>query len=501
MISVRGLGARRIAGRPGGRSDPFGAARGPFPDILPRMVPDSPPIASRDDALEPLAAGRFPAAFRFGAATAAYQIEGAVREGGRGMSIWDRFSHAPGKVADGDTGDVACDHYHRLPADLDLLVELGLDDYRFSIAWPRVMPSGRGAVESRGLDFYERLVDGCLERGITPVATLYHWDLPDALDRAGGWRDRGTAEAFADYANVVVERLGDRVRRIATFNEPWCSAVLGHLVGVHAPGRTDLEETLAVIHHQNLAHGLGVQAMRASRSDLELGIVFNAHAAYPAEDTDASIAAAERFDAFHNGAFLGPVFDGAYPGAMVDALGDRMPEGFEGDLATIRQPLDWWGLNFYKPARIDAAPDAPWPHAAERDAPASVPRTDIGWEIEPASFTELLTRLDARHDLPPCFITENGACYNDGPGPDGRVRDAARIDYLDGHLAAVADAIDAGVDVRGYFVWSLMDNFEWAEGYRMRFGVVHVDYGTQARTVKDSGRWFRDFVRGARRPA
>ena len=462
------------------------------------MPPDRPSPAPRHD---PLAAGRFPPAFRFGAATAAYQIEGAVRADGRGMSIWDAFSHAPGNVVDGDTGDVACDHHARWAKDLDLLASLGLDDYRFSIAWPRLFPDGRGALETRGMDFYDRLVDGCLARGIAPVATLYHWDLPAALERTGGWRSRDTAHAFADYAEAVARRLGDRVTRIATFNEPWCSAVLGHLHGVHAPGRTDLDETLAVIHHQHLAHGLGVQAMRAATDGLELGIVLNAHAVRPADDTDESAAAAARFDAFHNGAFTGPLFDGTYPSELVDALGDRLPEHFEADLRDVRQPLDWWGLNFYKPTRVADAPDDGWPSARERDDATGVTRTDIGWEVDPAAFTELLVALDAKHALPPCFVTENGACYNDGPGADGQVHDESRIDYLDGHLAALADAIDAGVDVRGYFAWSLMDNFEWAEGYRMRFGIVHVDYATQARTVKDSGRWYADFVRRARRGA
>ena len=473
-----------------------------------RSGPRAEPLAAG----QPLAAGRFPATFRFGAATAAYQIEGSVRAGGRGMSIWDRFSHAPGRVANGDTGDVACDHYERWAADLDLLVELGLDDYRFSIAWPRLFPDGRGALETRGLDFYERLVDGCLERGIVPVATLYHWDLPDALERRiGGWRARDTAHAFADYAATVAERLGDRIKRVATFNEPWCSAVLGHLHGVHAPGRTSLDETLAVIHHQHLAHGLGVQAMRASRADLELGVVLNAHAVRPASERDEDVAAAARFDAFHNGAFTGPLFDGRYPDELVDALGERLPDGFEEDLSTIRRPLDWWGLNYYKPARVADAPGtdasgadasgADWPAAAERDDATDVARTDIGWEIDPSAFTELLTTLDARHDLPPCYVTENGACYNHEPDGAGRVDDGPRIDYLDGHLAALADAIDAGVDVRGYFAWSLLDNFEWAEGYRMRFGIVHVDYATQARTIKASGQWYRDAVRAARADA
>ncbi len=460
---------------------------------------DEPGRDPRDAARDaPLAAGRFPPGFTFGAATASYQIEGAVRADGRGMSIWDRFSHVPGKVVGGDTGDVACDHYSRWASDLDLLVELGLDAYRFSIAWPRLYPSGRGALEPRGLGFYERLVDGCLERGLEPVATLYHWDLPDALESRGGWRSRDTAHAFADYAATVGERLGDRVKRIATFNEPWCSSVLGHLEGAHAPGRRSLDETLAVIHHQHLAHGLGVQALRAARDDAELGIVLNVHAVHPVDDTDESREAAARFDAFHNGAFTGPVFDGAYPGELVAALGERLPPDFEADLSTIHQPLDWWGLNYYKPCPVAASPGEAWPAARESDPAEDVPRTDIGWGIEAASFSALLVDLNARHALPPCYVTENGACYNDGPDADGEVRDDRRIDYLDSHLAALADAMDAGVEVRGYFAWSLLDNFEWAEGYAMRFGLVHVDYATQARTIKASGRWYGDFTTMAR---
>ena len=440
-------------------------------------------------------ASRFPPTFAFGAATAAYQIEGAVAEDGRKPSIWDKFSHTPGRTANGDTGDVACDHYHRLDADLDLARDLGLDAYRFSIAWPRVVPDGLGPTNERGLDFYERVVDGCLARGLAPYPTLYHWDLPLALGERGGWTARATAEAFADYAAVVARRLGDRVQAMSTFNEPWCSALLGHLYGVFAPGEKDLDRALAALHHQHLGHGLAVQAIRAERAAIPLGIVLNLQTVRPLADTDEDREAARRHRAFHNGAFTGPLFEGRYPEAVVEALGERLPEGHEDDLADIHQPLDWWGLNWYTPMRVtdERAPDEPFPGTVAA-VPDGVPLTDIGWEIAPDTFAALLRELDAELDLPPCWITENGACFNAGPGADGAVDDAARVAYLERHLEALADAIDDGCDVRGYFAWSLMDNFEWAEGYRMRFGLVHVDYASQARTVKRSGEWYRDLV-------
>jgi len=444
---------------------------------------------------------RFPATFTFGAATAAYQIEGAVAEDGRKPSIWDAFSHTPGRTADGDTGDVACDHYHRVGADLDIARDLGLDAYRFSVAWPRVVPDGAGATNMRGLDFYDRLVDACLERGLAPWPTLYHWDLPLALGERGGWTARATSEAFADYAAVVARRIGDRVAGMSTFNEPWCSALMGHLYGIFAPGERDLDRALAAVHHQHLGHGLAVQAARAERPSLPLGIVLNLKSVLPASDGEADRDAADRHRAFHNGLFTGPLFEGRYPGPVVAALGDRFPAGFEDDLRNIHQPLDWWGLNWYTPSRViddsdpdtGAATDAPFP-ATRETVPGGAPLTDIGWEIAPDTLTGLLRELDETLELPPCWITENGACCNTGPDRDGRVDDAMRVDYLEAHLHAVADAIDAGCDIRGYFAWSLLDNFEWAEGYRMRFGLVHVDYPTQTRTVKASGERYREIV-------
>ena len=463
---------------------------------------------------------RFPAGFTWGVATAAYQIEGATREDGREPAIWDAFSNMPGRTFEGHNGDVACDHYHRMEDDLDLIASLGVGAYRFSIAWPRILPLGRGAVNEKGLDFYDRLLDGLRARGIKAYPTLYHWDLPLALAGYGGWTDRDTASAFADYARIVTARLGDRMDAIATFNEPWCSTYLGHWIGKHAPGERSIDAALAAVHVTNLAHGLGVEAIRAEASDVPAGIVINAQSIYAASDGEADRAARERAFQLHNGVFFDPIFRGAYPDQLMDALGDRLKVR-DGDLETIRQPLDWWGLNYYFPGTVEAAdPDAeagsvggaggPDPKAAAASVAAdaghrflasrTVPttgtdvRTDIGWEIEPDGFTHLLTELYERYDLPPVHVTENGACFNMGPGPDGEVDDAPRVAYLSAHLDELADLIEGGIPLRGYFCWSLMDNFEWSEGYAMRFGIVHVDYETQKRTVKRSGAWYRDLV-------
>jgi beta-glucosidase len=433
-------------------------------------------------------AARFPADFLFGVATAAYQIEGAARTDGRGASIWDAFAKMPGRVFARHDGDVACDHYHRLESDLDLIQALGVDAYRFSIAWPRILPQGRGAINEKGFDFYERLVDGCRKRGLKTYATLYHWDLPLALAGDGGWTARDTAHAFADYAALVVARLGDQLDSVATFNEPWCSVWLGHLMGVHAPGERSLDAALHALHVTNLAHGLAVQAIRAENQALPTGIVLNPMATLPIDQTPANVAATERGFDFHNGVFFGPIFEGAYPPAFLNALGDRMPVIEAGDMATICQPLDFWGLNYYTPMRLAHAPDADYP-AAEAVVPKGVPKTDIGWEIDPSGLAYLIRTLNERYKLPPCTITENGACYNIGVS-DGTVADQPRIDYLAAHLSALADLVAEGFAIEGYFAWSLMDNFEWAEGYRMRFGLVHVDYDTQIRTIKESGRWY-----------
>ncbi len=463
---------------------------------------------------DPIAlAARFAPDFTWGVATASYQIEGATRADGRGPSVWDAFSNMPGRVFERHNGDVACDHYNRWEEDLDLIKSLGVGAYRFSIAWPRVLPNGRGAVNEAGLDFYDRLIDGLVARGIKVFPTLYHWDLPLALAGYGGWTDRNTADAFADYTSVVVRRVGDRIDALATFNEPWCSTYLGHWIGKHAPGERSIDAALAAVHVTNLAHGLGVQAARAERADLPMGTVLNAQSIYPASDREEDRAAAERSFQFNNGVFFDPIFKGEYPDQMMSALGDKLRIQ-DGDLKVIHQPLDWWGFNYYFPATVRQAPAASdragltgvgamGSFQSDADAAAqfldlqSVPsgtsntRTDIGWEIVPKGIAHLLHQVYDRYDLPPVYITENGACYNEGPDAHGDVADDNRLDYIARHLDVLADTTDQGIPLKGYFAWSLMDNFEWAEGYKMRFGIVHVDYDTQVRTIKRSGKWYQ----------
>lgn len=437
-------------------------------------------------------AARFSDDFLFGVATSAYQIEGAAAQDGRKPSIWDAFSHMPGRVRNGDTGDVACDHYNRLDGDLDLIERLGVGAYRFSLAWPRIVPDGRGPVNARGLDFYDRMIDALAERGIAAFATLYHWDLPLALTGRGGWTDRDTAHAFADYASVVARRFGDRLQSLATFNEPWCSTYLGHLTGEHAPGERSIDAAMAAAHTLNVAHGLAIQAIRAERADVPLGIVLNALSIYPGSDAADDTDAAERAFQFNNGVFFGPIFKGAYHDSFMEALGDKLRIR-PGDMRTIAQPLDWWGLNYYTPMTVahDHAPGTAFPATVNVPADQTAPRTDIGWEVNADGMAHLLRQVYARYDnLPPCFITENGACYNMDRVEDGIVDDQPRIDYFHEHLSVLAELIDGGIPVKGYFAWSLMDNFEWAEGYDMRFGIVHVDFETQRRTIKNSGHWY-----------
>jgi len=446
----------------------------------------------------------FPEGFAWGVATAAYQIEGAAAEGGRGPSIWDTFSHRPGTTFEGDTGDIACDHYHRWESDLDLIAELGLTHYRFSMSWARVMPDGR-TVNPEGLDFYRRLVEGMRQRGITPLLTLYHWDLPEALDAGGtaGWLARDTAERFGEYAAVVGGALGDVVPAFTTFNEPWCSAYLGYASGEHAPGLTDNALALRAAHHLNLAHGRAVAALRATLpAQAQVSLTLNIHQFEPASDDPADVAATRIADAVANRVFLDPVFRGTYPEDLLEATRHVTDWSFvaEGDLAAVHAPLDWLGVNYYNPARIAAAvPGGPtWPGTdLARTVEIPGPSTVMGWPIVPSGLTDLLQRVHADYGVP-MVITENGISGHDVVDADGHVHDPHRTAYLRDHLAALADAIDAGVDVRGYYLWSLMDNFEWAWGYSERFGIVHVDYETLARTVKDSGWWYRDVVsRGA----
>ncbi len=450
-------------------------------------------------------ASRFPGDFLFGVATAAFQIEGSTKADGRKPSIWDAFSNMPGRVYGRHNGDVACDHYNRLDEDLDLIKSLGVEGYRFSIAWPRIIPEGTGPVNEKGLDFYDRLVDGLKARGIKAFATLYHWDLPLALMGDGGWTSRSTSYAFQRYARTIVSRLGDRLDAVATFNEPWCSVWLSHLYGIHAPGEQNMDAALHALHFTNLAHGLAVSAIRAEHADLPVGLVLNAHSIYPGSEAREDKAAARRAFSFHNGAFFGPVFKGAYPADMMAALGDRMPAIEPGDMETIRQPLDWWGLNYYTPMRVSDDPSEGAEFPATRPAPpAGDVKTDIGWEVHAPALGNLVRTLNTTYTLPPCYITENGACYNMGV-EKGAVDDQPRLDYIAEHLGITADLIAEGHPMRGYFAWSLMDNFEWAEGYRMRFGIVHVDYETQVRTVKKSGEWYSRlaslFPRGNHKPS
>jgi beta-glucosidase len=447
-----------------------------------------------------------PSSFRWGVATAAYQIEGAVAEDGRTPSIWDTFSRVPGAIDNGDNGDVACDHYHRMPEDVALIHQLGVDTYRFSVGWPRIQPGGRGPVNEAGMAFYDRLVDELLGNGIDPWLTLYHWDLPDELEAAGGWPARDTAYRFADYSMLVFNRLSDRVRNWTTLNEPWCSAMHGYVHGVMAPGRQDLGDGMAAVHHLLLGHGLATQRMReAAREPANFGITLNMGTADPATDSAVDHDAARRADGLGVRVYLDPLVKAEYP---ADVIADLAQEGVrlpvqDGDLVLISAPLDFLGVNYYfgqqysgvgEDGRIEDAEGKP----ARRPVPFGKPTTAMGWEILPEKFTELLVRVSKDYPRLPMFITENGSAFDDVPDESGFVDDGDRAAYLSSHIAAVAAARQAGADVRGYFAWSLLDNFEWAYGYAKRFGLVRVDYETQQRTVKRSGLSFRDTIRRVR---
>ncbi|KHL18626.1 beta-glucosidase [Mumia flava] len=428
--------------------------------------------------------------FWWGVATAAYQIEGGAREDGRGRSIWDTFCERLGVIADGSSGAVACDSYHRWTEDLDLVAGLGADAYRFSIAWPRIQPDGRGPANPAGLAYYDRLVDGMLERGVAPVATLFHWDLPQALQDDGGWMERGTAERFAEYAALVADALGDRVAAWCTLNEPFVHMGFGYAFGIHAPGEARMLDAFAAGHHQLLGHGLATSALRTA-SDAPVALVNNCTPVEAASDSDEDGTAAAAYDAFHNGMFLDPVLLGRYPDALA-ALADGVVR--DGDLTTIAQPLDLLGINYYNPTRI-AAPEGDDPLPFAIVPIEGVPRTGFDWPVVPSGLTDLLVGLRDRYGaaLPPILVTENGCAYPDGadaPPYD----DVERIGFLDGHIAAVGAAREVGVDVRGYFCWSLLDNFEWAEGFTQRFGLVHLDLATQDRTPRASYGWYRDRI-------
>jgi beta-glucosidase len=441
----------------------------------------------------------------WGAATAAYQIEGAVNEDGRGPSIWDTFSHTPGRVTNGDTGDVAADHYRRFAADVALMASLGLPAYRFSVAWPRIQPTGKGPANAAGLDHYERLVDELAAHGITPVLTLYHWDLPQELEDSGGWGERDTAARFAEYAGLVGARLGDRVPLWTTLNEPWCSAFLGHASGEHAPGRTDPALSLRAAHHLLLAHGLGTRALRAEvPASAEVSITLNLSAVLPAATSTAATDAVRRVDGLANRLFLDPLFRGHYPADVQRDTALLTDWSFvaDGDLDAIAAPIDMLGINYYTPTLVDvigpAGPptDAPsaWPACRDiRFIPQPGPATAMGWAIDAQGLRNVVHRVHDQYRQIPLMITENGAAFDDELGADG-VHDDERIAYLRDHLNVVHEAITHGVDLRGYFVWSLLDNFEWAYGYAKRFGIVHVDYPTQARVWKDSAHWYRQVI-------
>ncbi|SEM02449.1 broad-specificity cellobiase [Stigmatella aurantiaca] len=445
---------------------------------------------------------RFPTEFVWGVATSSYQIEGAALEDGRGESIWDRFSKTPGKVRDGTNGDVACDHYHRFREDIALMKSLGIRHYRFSVAWPRILPAGRGKVNQAGLDFYGRLVDALLEAGIEPFVTLYHWDLPQALQDEGGWAKRSTAEAFAEYAGVVAKFLGSRVKKWITHNEPWCAGILSHQLGIHAPGLKDYRTALAASHHLLLSHGLAVPIIRAASPGAEVGITLNLTPSEPASPSAADHDAARHFDGHFNRWFLDPLFGRRYPVDIVAdyiAAGHLPPEGLTvvqpGDFEAIAVKCDFLGINYYnrtvlrsdkvpeaqnEPRQVFLAPEKEW--------------TEMGWEVHPNGLRDTLLRVHLDYRPRKIYVTENGASYSTPPGADGRVKDEQRLAFLRDHFAAAHRAMEAGVPLAGYFVWSLMDNFEWDRGYSQRFGIVWVDYKTQQRIPKDSALWYRGVI-------
>jgi beta-glucosidase len=434
------------------------------------------------------------APFVWGAGTAAFQIEGGTQVDGRGESIWDRFAAGAGNVADGDTGEPACEHYFRWREDLDLMRELGIQGYRFSISWPRVQPAGRGAVNSKGLDFYRRLAEGLRERGIKPLATLYHWDLPQALQDEGGWASRGVVERFAEYAGLVLDGLDGLVEDWVTHNEPWVTSFLGYGMGIKAPGLRDWPAALRAAHHALLAHGTVVRDFRAAGRPGRIGITLDLTVARPASDAPEDVAAAQRLDGHHNRWFLDALLRGAYPADMRELYEQRtgpLDAIREGDLEVIAQPVDFLGVNFYRPNLV-AAGDGP---IGVREVEQDAERTAMDWPVVPEALTELLLRLKSDYGELPLLITENGAAFNDHLD-DGAIDDERRVEYLRSHIAAVERARAQGVDVRGYYVWSLLDNFEWEWGYAKRFGIVYVDYPTQRRIPKRSALWYRDLIAG-----
>ena len=437
---------------------------------------------------------KFPDNFLWGTATCAYQIEGAVNEDGRGESIWDVFSHTPGKILNGDNGDVACDHYHRWQEDIQLMKSLGLKSYRFSIAWPRILPEGCGKINQPGLDFYNRLIDGLLEAGIQPLATLYHWDLPTALE--GAWLNRSTADAFAEYTGLAAKHFGDRVKMWFTINEPWCASHLSYTFGEHAPGMKDRSKGILAAHHVLLAHGVAVKELRKAVSDAQIGIVLNMSPIHNDPDAPVSEDGIRFMDGELIRWFTDPIYGRGYPQDMLEdyvrmgVMNSVEPEFIQpGDMELIAQETDLLGINYY--TRMFVSTKSEGFHSENRD----VPKTDMGWELYPEGLYEILERVNREYHPKQLMVTENGASYADGPDETGRVRDQRRIDYLQTHIRQIWRAIQAGIPVSGYLVWSLMDNFEWARGYSQRFGIIHVDYQTQKRTIKDSAYWFADYIK------
>jgi beta-glucosidase len=433
---------------------------------------------------------QFPRKFVWGAATSSYQIEGSTQIDGRGQSIWDTFAATPGKTRNGENGDPGCDHYNRWESDLDLMKDMGLEAYRFSVAWPRVIPNGRGQVNEKGLAFYERLVDGMLERGITPWLTLYHWDLPQALEDKGGWPNRDTVHAFEEYAHVLSSRLGDRVSHWITHNEPWCTAVLGYGLGIFAPGLKDKKLELQTAHHLLLSHGLGVPIIRENSKDAQVGMAPNLWPIYPASDSSEDEMAALRMDGFANRWYLDPIYGRGYPQDMLEAYVQVLPKMLDGDLEKIAAPTDFLGVNYYIRHVVKHQANETGFEYVRTD----LERTDMGWEIYPDGLRDLMLRLHNDYPVKSLIITESGACFDDTM-VDGQINDEGRCKYLERHLESAHAAIQAGAPLDGYFAWSLLDNYEWAEGYARRFGMVHVDFETQERTLKKSGLYYRNFLR------
>jgi beta-glucosidase len=447
---------------------------------------------------------RFPENFLWGTATAAYQVEGAATEDGRGPSIWDTFSHTEGKVRHGDTGDIACDQYHRLEEDLDLMSELGMGAYRFSVAWPRIQPEGSGPTNQKGLDYYRRLVDGLRQRSIEPMLTLYHWDLPQALEDRGGWTSRETSERFAEYAGIVYEALSDDVGFWITLNEPWVASWMGYGLGVHAPGHKDSTKALAATHHLLLGHGLAMERMRSAGNENRLGVTLNLHPGHPSRNTEADREAARRVDGQAVRLYLDPLFRGEYPEDVFSYYRERgagLSFVRDGDLQTISVPIDFLGINYYfkntvREAPVEEGESVPFADLGTRSViPHAGEKTAMGWPVEPDGLKEMLVRIKDEYADVPIYVTENGRAVHDYIDPENGVDDEERISYLESHFRAAHEAIEQGVDLRGYMVWSFLDNFEWAEGYSKRFGIVFVEYGSQRRVPKASARWYAEIIR------